>query len=33
MVIVQFLVVAAAFAVVDAIWLKTMNRFLPRPDW
>ena len=27
MVILQFLVVAAAFAVVDAIWLKTMNPF------
>jgi uncharacterized membrane protein len=27
MVIVQFLVVATAFAVVDAIWLRTMNRF------
>ena len=27
MVILQFLVVAAAFAVIDAIWLKTMNPF------
>lgn len=27
MVILQFLVVAAAFAIVDAIWLKTMNPF------
>ena len=27
MVILQFLVVAAAFAVIDSIWLKTMNPF------
>ncbi len=27
MVILQFLVVAAAFAVIDAVWLKTMNPF------
>jgi uncharacterized membrane protein len=27
MVVMQFLVVAAAFAVIDAIWLKTMNPF------
>ncbi|MBT2537888.1 DUF2177 family protein [Arthrobacter sp. ISL-69] len=27
MVILQFLVVAAAFAAIDAIWLKTMNPF------
>jgi uncharacterized membrane protein len=27
MVILQFLVVAAAFAVIDAIWLKLMNPF------
>jgi uncharacterized membrane protein len=27
MVILQFLVVAAAFAVIDAIWLKSMNAF------
>lgn len=27
MVILQFLVVAAAFAVIDAIWLETMNAF------
>lgn len=30
MVILQFLVVAAAFAVIDAIWLKTMNPFYRR---
>ena len=30
MVILQFLVVAAAFAIVDAIWLKTMNPFYRR---
>jgi predicted outer membrane lipoprotein len=27
MVILHFLVVAAAFAVIDAVWLKTMNPF------
>ena len=27
MVILQFLVVAAAFAVIDAVWLKAMNPF------
>ncbi|MET1022359.1 MAG: DUF2177 family protein [Arthrobacter sp.] len=27
MVILQFLVVAAAFAVIDSVWLKTMNKF------
>jgi uncharacterized membrane protein len=30
MVILQFLVVAAAFAIIDAIWLKTMNPFYRR---
>jgi uncharacterized membrane protein len=30
MVILQFLVVASAFAVIDAIWLKTMNPFYRR---
>jgi uncharacterized membrane protein len=30
MVIFQFLVVAAAFAVIDAIWLKLMNPFYRR---
>jgi uncharacterized membrane protein len=30
MVILQFLVVAAAFAVIDAVWLKTMNPFYRR---
>jgi uncharacterized membrane protein len=30
MVIMQFLVVAAAFAVIDSIWLKTMNPFYRR---
>ena len=33
MVILQFLVVAAAFAVIDAIWLKTMNPFYRRQIW
>lgn len=27
MVMVQFLVVAAAFAVIDTVWLKLMNPF------
>lgn len=27
MVILQFLVVAAAFAVIDSVWLKSMSRF------
>ncbi|WP_427174892.1 DUF2177 family protein [Arthrobacter sp. 92] len=30
MVILQFLVVAAAFAVIDAVWLKSMNPFYRR---
>jgi uncharacterized membrane protein len=30
MVILEFLVVAAAFAIIDAIWLKTMNPFYRR---
>lgn len=30
MVILQFLVVAAAFAVIDAVWLKSMNKFYRR---
>ncbi|MGO4805158.1 DUF2177 family protein [Arthrobacter sp. 2MCAF15] len=30
MVILQFLVVAAAFAIIDAIWLKTMSPFYRR---
>ncbi|MET3920574.1 DUF2177 family protein [Arthrobacter sp. UYEF20] len=30
MVILQFLVVAAAFAVIDAVWLKSMSKFYRR---